>query len=124
MESRTDEAEKQRQARRAAQQAVVARIVEETRKREAEEEEMRQVRTRRRFETDLSSSHRSDSPSPLWPPQLQEMLVQEQMEAARLAEEAKRREQRQWQRQEMAAAYEEQVRLVCLDTDGDPWAPR
>lgn len=44
VESRTDEAEKQRQARRAAQQAMVARIVEEARKKQAEEEEMREVR--------------------------------------------------------------------------------
>lgn len=43
------------------------------------------------------------------PHQLQEVLVQEEMEAARLAEEAARREKRARERQEMAAAYQEQV---------------
>ena len=40
------------------------------------------------------------------------MLLQEQMEAARLAEESAAREKRLRARQQMAASYQEQVRRV------------
>jgi hypothetical protein len=115
--SHTDEAEKARQARWAEQQATVARIVEEARKRQEEEDKLRQV----------CGVHPcvgcADAPMLIGlslhqPPnqhkhkQLQEVLVQEEMQAARLAEEAARREKRARERQEMAAAYQEQVGWV------------
>lgn len=56
----------------------------------------------------MTKTHDS-CPPPHTAIQLHEVLLQEQMEAARLAGEAARREKRLRERQEMAAAYQEQV---------------